>query len=164
MGNTYVAISLMTLLALAAGTSPTFALDYDQARALASSARVTAREVGVTTELFSGAFANADEALEWTLAWPAGAARLARIDPTLHERFSADAREALAAADMSWSLAFLEGPGRKQRLLAAVVLVEAGEHSFEVVRVLRSGQPVHHGPRVDHRARIRRGRCLGNGS
>src|SRR3989442_13174723 len=51
MGNTYVAISLMTLLALAAGTSPTFALDYDQARALASSARVTAREVGVTTEL-----------------------------------------------------------------------------------------------------------------
>src|SRR3954470_14736982 len=38
----------------------------------------------------------------------------------------------------------------EQRLLAAVVLVEAGEHALEVVSVLRSGQPVYHGARVAH--------------
>ena len=51
--------------------------------------------------------------------------------------------------------ASVEGPGRKQRLLAEVVLVEAGEHPFQVVRVLRSGQPLHQGARVTHRSNIR---------
>jgi len=51
----------------------------------------------------------------------------------------------------------LERPGREQRLLAAVVLVEAGEHRLEVVRVLRCGQPVQHRPRVAHRTSIRHG-------
>ena len=50
----------------------------------------------------------------------------------------------------------LKRPGRKLRLLAPIVLVEAGEHPFEVVRVLRSGQPVHQGARVAHWASIRR--------
>ena len=50
----------------------------------------------------------------------------------------------------------LERPGRKLRLLAPIVLVEAAEHPFEVVRVLRSGQPVHQGARVAHWASIRR--------
>ena len=45
----------------------------------------------------------------------------------------------------------LESACRMQGLLAAVVLVEAGKHAFEVVRVLRSRQPVDHGPRVCHR-------------
>jgi peroxiredoxin family protein len=49
----------------------------------------------------------------------------------------------------------LEGPDRKLRLLAPIVLVEAGEHPFEVVRVLRSGQAVDHGARVAHRVSIR---------
>ena len=50
----------------------------------------------------------------------------------------------------------LKRPGRKQRLLASIVLVKAGEHPFEVVRVLRGGQPVHQGARAAHQPSIRR--------
>ena len=50
----------------------------------------------------------------------------------------------------------LKCSGRKLRLLAPIVLVEAGEHPFEVMRVLRSGQPVHQGARIAHRVSIRR--------
>jgi hypothetical protein len=57
----------------------------------------------------------------------------------------------------------LESAWRMQRLLAAVVLVEAGKHAFEVVRVLRSRQPVDHGPRVCHRASVCRNAGGGNG-
>ena len=45
---------------------------------------------------------------------------------------------------------------REQRLLAAVVRVEAGEHALEVVRVLRSGQTFDQGARVAHGASLRR--------
>src|SRR3954453_19752283 len=50
----------------------------------------------------------------------------------------------------------LKRAGRKLRLLAPIVLVEAGEHPLEVVRVLRGGQAVHHRPGVAHWASIRR--------
>jgi hypothetical protein len=58
----------------------------------------------------------------------------------------------------------LEGAGREQRLFAAVVLVKAGEQCLQVVRVLRSGKPVDHGPGVAHRTSIRRAWRRDNGS
>lgn len=63
-------------------------------------------KASVQTELFGGAFADIDDALAWALGWPLRAARLARLDPGRRERFVADARRALANADLAWSFAF----------------------------------------------------------
>jgi SAM-dependent methyltransferase len=69
------------------------------------------REVGFTsvsveTQSFSGAFADAEEALAWVVAWPLAAARLARLDARRRERFFSRAREALVTTSLSWSFAF----------------------------------------------------------
>ena len=62
--------------------------------------------VSVRRESFAGSFADPEEALTWSLAWPLTAARLARLDPGLRERFLGEAREALAGSDLSWRFAF----------------------------------------------------------
>lgn len=62
--------------------------------------------VSARTEFFSGSFADVEEALAWSLAWPLGAARLAQLDPRRREQFFADAREALAGSKLSWRFAF----------------------------------------------------------
>src|SRR4051794_40330265 len=49
----------------------------------------------------------------------------------------------------------LKRAGRRLRLLAPMILVEAGEHPIEVVRGLRTGQPVDRGAGVAHWASIR---------
>jgi SAM-dependent methyltransferase len=63
-------------------------------------------EVSVKPERFAGRFADADQALEWSLAWPCCSARLERLDVGRHEKFLAEARAALAGADISWKFVF----------------------------------------------------------
>jgi SAM-dependent methyltransferase len=62
--------------------------------------------VSVNTERFAGRFVDAERALQWTLAWPCGSARLARLDVHKRDAFLAEARQALAAADLSWNFVF----------------------------------------------------------
>jgi SAM-dependent methyltransferase len=64
--------------------------------------------VGVTvrTESFSGTFADAKEALDWSLAWPLTAARVARLGPSRRARFLKEARDALARQELAWRFAF----------------------------------------------------------
>ena len=62
--------------------------------------------VSVETQTFTGRFADAEEALDWTLAWPCGSARLARLGASAREAFLADAREALADSDLSCTFVF----------------------------------------------------------
>jgi ubiquinone/menaquinone biosynthesis C-methylase UbiE len=62
--------------------------------------------VSVTTESFTGAFSDADEALAWSVAWPRTASRLASLDSSLRERFLRDARRALVGKGLSWRFAF----------------------------------------------------------
>jgi SAM-dependent methyltransferase len=57
-------------------------------------------EVAARTEHFSGTFADAEEALQWALAWPCGAARLARVDPADRDAVIAKAREVVAASHL----------------------------------------------------------------
>jgi ubiquinone/menaquinone biosynthesis C-methylase UbiE len=61
--------------------------------------------VAVQTELFTGAFASAEDALAWSLAWPVAAARLALLDPQARDSFREDARRAVASCDLSWRFA-----------------------------------------------------------
>jgi SAM-dependent methyltransferase len=63
-------------------------------------------DVAVRTERFTGRFADAEAALQWTLAWPCGSARLARLDKRKRDAFLEDARQALAGADLSWNFVF----------------------------------------------------------
>jgi SAM-dependent methyltransferase len=63
-------------------------------------------DVSVKTERFTGRFADAEAALQWTLAWPCGSARLARLDKRERVAFLKDARQALAGADLSWHFVF----------------------------------------------------------
>lgn len=62
--------------------------------------------VSVRRESFTGSFADADEALAWSVAWPLTAARLMGLNPRLRERFLDEAREALVGSDLSWRFAF----------------------------------------------------------
>jgi len=52
--------------------------------------RIGFASVSVKRETFTGSFADADQALVWSLAWPLTATRLARVDPRLRERFLGD--------------------------------------------------------------------------
>jgi SAM-dependent methyltransferase len=63
-------------------------------------------QVVVTPERFTGRFADAETALRWTLAWPCGSARLARLDGSRRNAFLVDAHQALDGADLSWHLVF----------------------------------------------------------
>jgi SAM-dependent methyltransferase len=62
--------------------------------------------VPVKTESFTGRFADPEQALRWSFAWPSRAARLARLDPKDDEAFVAEARRALAETDLSWNFVF----------------------------------------------------------
>jgi ubiquinone/menaquinone biosynthesis C-methylase UbiE len=63
-------------------------------------------QVSVKTETFTGTFSDPEQALDWSLAWPCRTARLAQLDPREHEGCVADARRALADADLSWNFNF----------------------------------------------------------
>jgi SAM-dependent methyltransferase len=63
-------------------------------------------DVSVKTEQFAGRFAGAGKALQWTLAWPCGSARLERLEAAERDAFLAEARQALAGADLSWTFVF----------------------------------------------------------
>ena len=71
--------------------------------------------VSFETELFSGTFADAEEALAWVVAWPLVAAKLERLDPRRREQFAAHAHEALAVTSLSWSFAFNFYVGQRRR-------------------------------------------------
>jgi len=62
--------------------------------------------VSVQTETLTGRFEDVEEALQWTLAWPCGAARLERLNASAQGAFLAHARSALAGSDLSWTLVF----------------------------------------------------------
>jgi SAM-dependent methyltransferase len=62
--------------------------------------------VSVQTAKFAGRFADSEHALQWTLAWPCGSARLARLAGSQREPFLAQARHALADADLAWNFVF----------------------------------------------------------
>ena len=61
--------------------------------------------VATTTEIFTGRFADAEDALAWSLAWPLTAADLAALNPAAREQLLTAAREALSDADLSWRFA-----------------------------------------------------------
>lgn len=63
-------------------------------------------DVTVKRERFAGRFSGAEQALQWTLAWPCGAARFARLDVRMRDAFLAEARQVLAGADLSWNFVF----------------------------------------------------------
>ena len=60
----------------------------------------------VKAERFTGRFADPEQALQWSLAWPCRTARIARIDAKEREAVMADARQALAGVDLSWNFVF----------------------------------------------------------
>jgi SAM-dependent methyltransferase len=68
--------------------------------------RVGFSDVAVVTAWFDGLFVDAEEALQWTLAWPCGSARLALLEGPEREGFLDEARQALAGADLSWKFVF----------------------------------------------------------
>jgi SAM-dependent methyltransferase len=63
-------------------------------------------EVVVETETFTGTFASADEAFNWSLAWPVAGAKLAQLDAGARDSFLEDARRALTSSDLSWRFVF----------------------------------------------------------
>jgi SAM-dependent methyltransferase len=63
-------------------------------------------DVSVRSESLTGRFANADEALAWSLCWPLTASRLARLDSARRERLRSESLQALASSSMSWRFAF----------------------------------------------------------
>jgi SAM-dependent methyltransferase len=63
-------------------------------------------DVSVKRERFTGRFADAEAALQWTLAWPCGSARLGQLDKRERDAFLEDARQALGGADLSWNFVF----------------------------------------------------------
>lgn len=62
--------------------------------------------VSVSTATFAGQFADAQQALDWFVAWPLTAARLAQLDPVDRKRFLDDARDLLAAKSLAWKFVF----------------------------------------------------------
>lgn len=63
-------------------------------------------EVSVKIERFTGRFADAEQALRWSLAWPSRAVRLARLHPTDRQALVAEAHRAIAETDLNWSFVF----------------------------------------------------------
>jgi len=62
--------------------------------------------VAARTESFAGSYANADEAIAWTLAWPDYGETFAKLDGAAQQRYVDDARTAIGeVADLSWRFA-----------------------------------------------------------
>jgi ubiquinone/menaquinone biosynthesis C-methylase UbiE len=101
---------VIELLARHAPSDKGYALDegrwLDPERGSEVLRRAGFTHVSVSAERFAGRFADAEQALQWTLAWPCGSARVARLDGPARDAFLAEARQALAGADLSWHLAF----------------------------------------------------------
>jgi SAM-dependent methyltransferase len=60
----------------------------------------------VSAETFAGRFSDAEQALQWTLAWPFASARLDRIAGSVRDTFKTAARRELADVDLSWTFVF----------------------------------------------------------
>ena len=63
-------------------------------------------DVSVRPASFTGSFADADEALAWSLGWPLTASRLARLDSARRERLRRESLQALAGSRLSWRFVF----------------------------------------------------------
>ena len=63
-------------------------------------------QVSVSAAPYAGEFADAQQALDWFVAWPLTAARLAQLDPVDRKRFLDDARELLEAKSLAWKFVF----------------------------------------------------------
>jgi SAM-dependent methyltransferase len=75
--------------------------DADGSAAVLRSAGFAA--VSVRTEVFAGAYRDADDALAWAIGWPGPVRRLGRLDPEVRQRYRRKARVAIeAAGDLSW--------------------------------------------------------------
>ena len=62
--------------------------------------------VAAVTEWFAGAYADADEAFAWALAWPDYGETFAKLDAATQQRFIDDARTAITEiGDLSWRFA-----------------------------------------------------------
>jgi len=62
--------------------------------------------VGAFTESFAGTYADADEAIAWTLAWPDYGETFAKLDSAARQKYVDDARTAIdEAGDLSWRFA-----------------------------------------------------------
>jgi SAM-dependent methyltransferase len=62
--------------------------------------------VSFRSESFDGNFADADEALAWSLGWPLIASRLERLDSARRERFRRESLQILAGSRLSWRFVF----------------------------------------------------------
>jgi hypothetical protein len=63
-------------------------------------------DVLVKTQTFTGRFADSEAALQWTLAWPCGSARLAQLGTPKRDACLKEARKELVGADLSWTFVF----------------------------------------------------------
>ena len=63
-------------------------------------------QISVRRETFAGEFADAQQALDWFVAWPLTAARLTQLHPPARERFLDDARKLLATKRLAWTFVF----------------------------------------------------------
>jgi DNA-binding SARP family transcriptional activator/trans-aconitate methyltransferase len=62
--------------------------------------------VSFRSESFDGNFADAEEALAWSLGWPLIASRLDRLDSARRERFRRESLQILAGSRLSWRFVF----------------------------------------------------------
>ena len=70
--------------------------------------------VTAVTQSFTGAFANEDEAVAWTLAWPDYGETFAKLDPAAQQEFVDRARTTIAEiGDLSWRFAINFYVGRR---------------------------------------------------
>ena len=109
-GGVFPTAAIDDILPDAADAVADAALDEDTWSSPESGADVLRRagfaSVTATTEVFTGRFRDAEQALAWELAWPLTAARLAPLDPAAREDLIAAARETLAGADLAWRFVF----------------------------------------------------------
>ena len=62
--------------------------------------------VAAFSESFAGSYADADEAIAWTLAWPDYGETFAKLDRAAQQKYVDDARTAIdEAGDLSWRFA-----------------------------------------------------------
>jgi SAM-dependent methyltransferase len=63
-------------------------------------------QVSARTETFAGEFADPQRAVDWFVAWPLTAARLAQLEPGARKGFLDEARDLLAARSLAWTFVF----------------------------------------------------------
>lgn len=108
-GSSFPTMGVAELLDQYAGREPTTVDDETWADAPRGSDVLRAAgfvQVSVSAATCSGQFADAQRALDWFVAWPLTAARLAQLDPADRKRFLDDAREMLAEKSLAWKFVF----------------------------------------------------------